>query len=113
VLPSAGESCVEPCERRGDGVRLCVYSGRVLGRRSGEVFWETIYGLLWLLADLSLLMRVLESLLAWSRWRFSSLCSGVRLPRGGLEESDLAYTGMSLGSSYTEGVSRPGLRPGL
>jgi hypothetical protein len=38
VLPRAGELCRDSCERRGDGVRLFAYSGRVLGRRSGEVF---------------------------------------------------------------------------
>lgn len=38
LLPRAGELCKEPCERRGDGVRLLAYSGRVLGIKSGEPF---------------------------------------------------------------------------
>lgn len=38
VLPKAGEFCADPCERSGDGVRLCAYSGSVLGRRSGDPF---------------------------------------------------------------------------
>lgn len=40
LLPSAGELCREPCDRSGDGVRVFVYSGRVLGSKSGETFCD-------------------------------------------------------------------------
>ena len=38
LLPRAGEVWRESWERSGDGVRLLGYSGRVLGRGSGEPF---------------------------------------------------------------------------
>ncbi len=37
VLPRDGDSC----DNKGDGVRLVVYSGTVLGSTSGEPFCET------------------------------------------------------------------------
>ena len=98
----------EPCERRGDGAMVDGNSVMLLAKRFGDVLCDTEYGLL---SDRSLRTLVLESLRAWSRWRFSSLCSGVRLPRGGLDERDRAYIGMSLGSSY--GVNCPEVIGGL
>lgn len=83
-------------------------SDTLLAKRLGEVLWEVEYGLL---SDRSLLILVFESLRTWSRCRLSSLCSGVRLPRGGLFERDRAYIGMSFGSSY--GVNCPDVIPGL
>jgi hypothetical protein len=41
-----------------------------------------------LLDDLSRLICAFESLRAWSLWRFSSRCSVVNMPRGGLDEID-------------------------
>lgn len=64
LFPNAGEFWDELCERSGDGIRLFVYSGSVLGSRSGEAFCDMTYGLLWLLDDLSLLALDFESLLA-------------------------------------------------
>jgi len=98
----------EPCERRGDGANVDGNSVTLLAKRLGEVLCDTEYGLL---SDRSLRILVLESLRAWSRCRFSSLCSGVRLPRGGLSDRDRAYIGMSFGSSY--GVNCPEVIPGL
>ena len=85
----------EPCDRRGDGVRPFENSERLLDSISGEGWGDMVYGLL---VDRSLRIRTFESLRATSRWRFNSLCSGVRFARGGLDEIDRAYIGMSLGS---------------
>ena len=97
-LLSAGDGCAccdgklwfdgrGPAVSRGDGVRLLLYSGSVRGMRSGEVRFETTYGLL---TERSLRARVLESRLAWSRCLFNSLCSGVSDARGGLDERERA-----------------------
>ena len=72
------------------------YSESVLDIISGDGLGDNEYGLL---VERSLRARTLESLLESSLWRFNSRCSGVRLPRGGLEEIDLAYIGISF-SSY-------------
>jgi len=72
------------------------YSESVLDIISGEGLGDNEYGLL---IDRSLRMCTLDSLRESSLCLFNSLCSGVRLLRGGLEEIDLAYIGMSF-SSY-------------
>jgi hypothetical protein len=90
----------DPCERSGDGVRPFENSERLLDSISGDGCGDIVYGLL---VERSRRICALESLRATSRWRFNSLCSGVRAGRGGLDEIDRAYIGMSF-------ESKPGVR---
>jgi hypothetical protein len=50
-------------------------------------------GYAWLLIPRRTRTFVFESLLAWSRCRFSSRCSGVKIGRGGLDVKDLEPLG--------------------
>lgn len=70
-------------------------SERLLVSISGDGCGDRLYGLL---VERSLRKIAFESLRATSLWRFNSLCSGVRLGLGGLDEIDRAYIGISLGS---------------
>lgn len=72
-------------------------SERLLDIISGDGRGDNEYGLL---VDRSLLICTLESLLDKSLCLFSSLCSGVRLPLGGLEDIDRAYIGMEFSYGF-------------